>query len=84
MPERERDPWIDRKRTRYDFDEAYVQSCLETIAYDSQMLADAEERARKAQRRLAGDAGGYDAARDDNGLPALNATMKGWLDEAGQ
>ena len=76
-----RDPFNDRKLTRYDFDEAYVQSCLEQIAYESQLIIDAEERERKARRlRLKGDLGGVDAATDDDGLPNLNPVMKGWLD----
>ena len=81
-----RDPFYeDRKLTRYDFDEAYVQSCLEQIAYESQQIADAEERERRARRsRLNGDLGGVDAATDDDGLPNLAPHMAGWLDEAGQ
>ena len=80
-----RDPFNDRKLTRYDFDEAYVQSCLDQIAYESQQIVDAEERRARAMRlHLLGDLGGVDAANDDDGLPNLNPTMKGWLDEAGQ
>jgi hypothetical protein len=71
-----RDPFYS-DRSRYDFDEAYVQSCLETIAYDSQMLIDAEERARKAQRRLPGDA----EIDGEVETPHLTPHMKGWLDE---
>ena len=77
-----RDPFVDRKLTRYDFDEAYVQSCLETIAYDNQVIADREERERRwkaKQRQFAGDLGGVDAATDDDGLPHLNPVMRQWL-----
>ena len=80
-----RDPFNDRKMTRYDFDEAYVQSCLETIAYDTQQLRDAQDLASKARwLRLKGDFGGVDAITDDDGLPNLAPHMAGWLDEAGQ
>ena len=80
------DPFNDRKLTRYDFDEAYVESCLDQIAYESQQIVDAEERMRKLRQKWGrnGDLGGVDAATDDEGLPNLNPTMKGWLDEVGQ
>ena len=78
------DPFNDRKLTRYDFDEAYVQSCLEQIAYETQQIADAEERERKNRRKLFpqySDLGGVDAATDDDGMPNLNPVMRRWLDE---
>ena len=76
------DPFNDRRLTRYDFDEAYIQSCLETIAYDNQQIADADERERKAKRlRLKGDLAGVDAATDDTGFANLNPTVKSWLDQ---
>ena len=79
-----RDPFNDdRKLTRYDFDSAYVESCLEQIAYESQLIADAEEHERKARRlHLPGDLGQVDAATDDDGLPNLNPVMRDWIEDS--
>lgn len=80
-----RDPFNDRRLTRYDFDEAYVESQLETIAYDNQQLIDTEERIRKweaKQRQFLGDLGQVDAATDDDGFPNLNPVMRQWLTDS--
>ena len=64
-------------------DEAWIESQLEQIAYETQMIVDAEERERRAKRlHLPGDLGQVDAATDDDGLPNLNPVMRDWIEDS--
>ena len=73
-----KDPFIDRKYL--DHDEAYVQSALETIAWETQELTRREaETLAFLKRRLPGD-----WEIDGEEFPHLAPHIEGWLGEAGQ
>lgn len=67
-------------RLYLEHDEAYVQSALETISFETQELARREsETLAFAKQRLPGD-----GEIDGEDFPHMSRTMEQWLDEAGQ